>query len=448
MGCGQGAAAVPGGGEEVSGAALQSMREALGKCVEEARRRGPERGADDIVYIVSSASPEIANEARDRHGRPIYAFTDRLVRTLRQVAGAPVSWDEVVFAATAQMAPVDAIQQPGVGGRRWRRIFGCDDIKTGGWLGAVTDEQTIVLRGGSAMTLAVGDRMLVEPLLLGAHSATMAVVLAVDPLRAVLARQPGPVPEPPVVRAIRLGRARRPVIGFVGELDPGLRRALEAAHFTMVEGAPAGAEGAPAGAIAMLRDDGGLALYERDERVAHWPAGATDVTALTQWLSRIEGCRALADCGLTTPTPAFRVEVTLDDEGAPVLADGATLAVGARLRVRVHNDDRNHALYFAVYRLTAERAIELLARGTAHGLCALPRKYAECRGLQLSWPATLDRTGGARGETIVVLASHDSLLGIHEMPHGGRTLRGRPAGPRVRTVLWHHRLSPDAPITA
>ena len=441
MDCCHAAAAVPGGGEEVSGAALQWMREALRAQVKDARRRGPERGPGDIVYVVSSASAEIANEAKDRQGRPIYAFTDRLVRTLVQVGDAPVNWDEVVFAAAAQMAAVDAVQLPGVGGRRWRRIFGFDDIKTDGWLGAVTDERSIVLRGGSAMTLAVGDRMLVEPLLLGAHSATMAVVTEVDALRAVLARPFGPVPELPVIRAIRLGRAQPPVVGLVGEIDPALRRALEAAQFTLVEGAPAGA-------IATLRDDGGLVLFEGEEQVARWPAGATDIAALTEWVSCIEACRALADCGRTTLTPAFRVEVTLDEEGAPVLADGATLAVGARLRVRVHNDDRTHALYFAVYRLTAGRTIEVLARHTAHGLCALPREYADCRGVRLAWPATIDRSGSARGETIVVLASHDSLLGIHEVSRGQPAMRGRPAGSRVRTVLWHHRLSPDLPITA
>ncbi len=437
--CCHAAGVVPGGGEQVSGAALQAMHAALGKCVEDARKRGPRRGVGDIVYVVSSASPEIANEAKDRYGRPIYAFTDRLVRTLEQVADAPVSWDEVVFAATAQMAAVDAIQRPGVGGRRRRRIFGFDDVATRSWLGAVTDARTIELRGGSAMTLAVGDRLLVEPLILGAHVATMAVVTEVEALRAVLARPPGPVPEPPVVRAIRLGRAQPPVVGVIGEIDPALRAALEAAHFEVVEGAPADA-------IATLRSDGGLALFEGEERLAYWPAGTTDITALKQWLSRIEACRALASCGLAATTPAFRVEVMLDG-GGPVLAGGATLAAGVRLRVRVHNDDRNHALYFAVYRLTADRAIDLLARRTAQGLCAFPRRYADCPDLHLSRPATLDTRGDA-GETIVVLASHDPLLGIHEVDQGGPVLRGRPAGSRVRTVLWHYRISPGAPVTA
>jgi len=435
--CCHAAGIVAGGGEQISGAALEAMRAALGKCVEDARRSGSRRGVDDLVYVVSSASSEIANETKDRHGRPIYAFTDRLVRTLEQVADAPMSWDEVVFAATAQLAPVDAIQRPGVGGRRWRRIFGFDDLERRSWLGAVTDEQTIELRGGSATTLAVGDRLLVEPLILGAHTAMVAVVTEVEALRAVLARPPGPVSELPVVRATRLGRARPPVVGWSGEIDPALRYALEAAHFTMVEGAPADA-------IATLRHDGGLALFEGEERVAHWPAGTTDIIAVQAWLSRIEACQVLANCGLAATSPAFRVEVMLDDA---VPADGEALAVGARLRVRVHNDDRHHALYFAVYRLTAQRAIELLARCTAQGLCALPRKYADCSDLQLSWPATLDRTPGARGETIVVLASHDSLLGIHEVAHDGPTLRGR-AGSRVRTVLWRYRLRPGAPVTA
>jgi len=78
-----------------------------------------------------------------------------------------------------------------------------------------------------------------------------------------------------------------------------------------------------------------------------------------------------------------------------VLADGATLAVGDRLRVRVHNTDLYHALYFAVYRLTAARTIDLLARCTAHGLCALPRD-ADCRGVLLAWPEMIDRSGGAQ----------------------------------------------------
>ena len=436
--CCHAAAMVPGGGEEVSGAALRSMQAQLGTLVEEACKRGSSRGRGDLVYVVSSASPEIANEAKDRQGRPIYAFTDRLVRTLEQVGGAPVNWDEVVFAATAQMAPVDAIQRPGVGGRRWRRIFGFDDIKTDSWLGAVTDERTIVLRGGSAMTLAVGDRLLVEPLVLGTHQATMAVVTEVDALRAVLVRPSGAVPDPPVVRAIRIGRARLPVVRLVGEIDAALRRALETAPFTVVDGAGDGA-------IATLRGGDGLTLYEGEERLVYWPASATDVAALIEWVSRIEACRALADCGRNAPTPAFRVEVTLDDEGGPMLADGATLAAGVRLRVRIHNDDRYHALYFAVYRLTADRAIDLLARHTAQGLCALPREYADCRDVLLSWPAALDRALGERGETVVVLASHDPLLGIHEVARLGKILRGRPASSQVRTVLWQLWLRPDAP---
>lgn len=399
---------------------LAHMHAEFGRRAARVRTAGPARGVDDVVYVAASTDHEIAQQTIDADGQSICAFTHSLVRTLESLADTGVNWDELVFAAAARM-PLEASRQlPGVGGRRERRVFQ-PGILPVCWLGALREDGTVLLRAGSLATIAVGDIVLLAPLLADA-TVIPGEVVVVDALSAIVRCEIAVPPDPPIFRVVGHRDRAAPAIAIEGDLPAALRASPD---FTITTTDP----------LALLRCDDMLRLYEGGDELACWASTAVDIHAeLRRWLARLIACHALIGGG-DARTPAFTVEVSHPDGSR--LSPNEPLEAGAHLRIRVHNLEPRE-LYFAVFHIDAVREIRALSHAV-HGVALPPRYSADVAPDGVRLPvAVRPADASARTERLVVLAATEPLIGVHTLVVRGSHGRRRP----VRTEIVALRVHP------
>ena len=404
---------------------------------------GPPRGNPALVAGFACGEHENAYEV-PRVGGAVGAFTDALVWLLDQLGDAPVAWEVAAGALVRRVRALAPGQRPVFGGPVTRVVLGRAHVPRQRVVAIELTYERPILALGSVAGTAVGDTFAVAPLGAPAEaSVAIATVTRVRPLTADLALDPPlaarALPEAAVAWPRTRAIARVPIRvdghGAAAEL---LRAELARSPRLALGDDDALARVVVYGTAAVVSDRLGP---------LHAPFALDDATAraaLLALLARIAAADAVLALATTPGFPAEAAHITWGEVTAagpgPARSDGAVLAPGAQLYLRVENRSAR-AVHVHVFDVAPDATIARVTRQDLGGrplapgqVFTLPPAEDLCRaGIGVAWPTAVPPVA-ARREELVVLATGEPVdLGVLETTAASE----RDALPAGATPLQH-----------
>ncbi len=368
-------------------------------------------GNPDAVRMVACGDLESAYELPDSAGPGGYGlFTHALIQALDEAAGTRATWARIVDRVRALIEPTRLPQRPEAEGPAERVLFETTSDDLAGSLPVTTGEDgTARIAGAVLAGVHAGDEFAV---LDGAVQIATVRVAAVTLTTATGPLVPA-VALPPDARAVRT-RAVAPRIPV--RVPAGLAGTVNGSGFARAAG-----PGEDPDLRVVTSADGLFTLHDRIGPL-HAPRGPERLPADID-----QAARALVLLGIRAESAwTIPPRITLQwgrvagGEPVPLPVTGATVHVGDRVYLRIRNG-LPREVYLSMLDVGVSYAVNRLTAFAPSGVRLPPgEEYVfghndwtdQLSGVELAWPAELDR-GAPRPETVLaVITSEPQDLGF------------------------------------